>query len=268
MIFLRAAIFFLIAVASVSAGEIWQRNLTPFIPGSFPPPRPLRATYGFGWEGLRAATAEFVFTSAPEKNVLKLEAKASTMGVVRSLWAMDATVTSTVRTPNLRSIETRQHEKYRSKEKYFRLQFFPDRVIERRFESTAEKNRTGKRTTRMPNLLDMAGAFLFLRSLPLNTGDIESIVVLPASKPYLARVTVLKREKLTVPAGTFDAIKARLEIWKIEKDLSLQPHSKFKNATAWVSDDDARNLLKIDAGIFVGSVWAELERIESLEADH
>ncbi len=264
---IRAAVFLFIAVASVSAGEAsWQRNLTPLVPGPIPPPKPHRAIYGFGWGGLRAATAEFVFTSDLEKNALMLEAKASTTGFVRALWALDATMNSSVRASSLRSIETRQHEKYPSKEKYFRLEFTADRVIERRFESPAEKSRTKKRTTRMANLLDMAGAFLFLRSLPLKTGDVESVTVYPASKPYLARVTVLKREKVKVPAGTFDAIKARIELWKIEEDLSLKPHAKFKDATAWVSDDAARNLLKIDAGVFVGSVWAELEKIESLDA--
>jgi hypothetical protein len=264
MIPLRTAAFLLIAVGSVSASEAWQKNLTPLVPGRFPPPRPHRATYGLGWEGFRAATAKFVFTRVPDKHVLRLKAQASTTGIVRTLWTLDANMISTVRDSSLRSVETRQHEKYRSEEKYFRLEFMLDRVIERRFESPSEKERTRKRTTKIANLLDITGAFLFLRSLPLKNGDTESIMVFPASKPYLARITVLGREKVKVPAGTFGAIKAKLELWKIERDFSLKPHTKFKSATAWISDDNARDLLKIDAGVFVGSVWAELENIEPL----
>jgi hypothetical protein len=264
MISFRAAVFFLVAVASIHAGEDRQERLTPLDPGPVPPPRPHKAIYGFGWEGLRAATAQFVFTRVPEKDAFVLEAKARTEGLVRALWALDATMTSTLRASNLRSVETRQHEKYPSKEKYFRLEFLPDRVIERRYETPAEESRTDKRTTRMANILDMHGAFIFLRSLPLKNRDVESIVVYPGSKPYLAKVTVLGREKIKIPAGTFQAIKVKLELWQIGKDLSLRPHTKFKNATAWVSDDADRLLLKVEAGIFVGSVWAELEKIESV----
>jgi hypothetical protein len=42
------------------------------------------------------------------------------------------------------------------------------------------------------------------------------------------------------------------------KNLELEPHRKFRRATIWISDDQDRIPLRIDAQIFVGTVFAEL----------
>jgi hypothetical protein len=41
----------------------------------------------------------------------------------------------------------------------------------------------------------------------------------------------------------------------------LEPHRKFRHATIWVSDDRDRILLRIEAQIFVGTVFAELQSV-------
>ena len=50
-----------------------------------------------------------------------------------------------------------------------------------------------------------------------------------------------------------DAIKADLKLTAVKGDFTLKPHSKFKRATAWLSDDQDRLLLKVEAEVFVGS---------------
>jgi hypothetical protein len=45
-------------------------------------------------------------------------------------------------------------------------------------------------------------------------------------------------------------------------DMTLVPHGKFKRATAWISDDSDRLPLRMNAQIFVGSVWVELVKVE------
>lgn len=255
-----AAFAFLLLVSTTFGDDSWRESLTPLRPGPFPPPESATLTYGFGWEGIRAATAVLVFSNDPENDLLTLKGKVYTEGLVRTLWKLDATQESRVRASTLRSIDTKQNERYRSKSVETRLRFLPDRVIQNRTESPAEKDSKKRRKFKLPDMLDMHGGLLFLRSLPLKTGDRENIVVYASSAPYLARVTVEGREKITVKAGTFDAIRARLELWKVNRDLSLKPHTKFKKATAWMSDDSSRMLLKVEASVFVGSVWVELEK--------
>jgi hypothetical protein len=44
--------------------------------------------------------------------------------------------------------------------------------------------------------------------------------------------------------------------------MQLEPHRKFKRASAWLSDDRDRLILKVQADIAVGSVWTELQTVE------
>ena len=44
--------------------------------------------------------------------------------------------------------------------------------------------------------------------------------------------------------------------------MELEPHRKFRRATAWVSDDNDRLPLRIEAQIFVGTVFAELQSVQ------
>jgi hypothetical protein len=101
-----------------------------------------------------------------------------------------------------------------------------------------------------------------LRSQPLRKGSVYRVVVYPATNAYLATVSVVGREKISVHAGAFNAIKLDLKLKRIGKHLELEPHRKFRRATIWVSDDAQRLLLRIEAQIFVGTVFAELQSLQ------
>jgi hypothetical protein len=47
----------------------------------------------------------------------------------------------------------------------------------------------------------------------------------------------------------------------VGKKLELEPHRKFRHATIWISDDENRIPLRIEAQIFVGTVFAELQAV-------
>jgi hypothetical protein len=64
-----------------------------------------------------------------------------------------------------------------------------------------------------------------------------------------------------VRAGTYNAIKLDLQLKRIGKNLELEPHRKFRRATIWVSDDAERLILRIEAQVFVGTVFAELQSV-------
>ena len=103
---------------------------------------------------------------------------------------------------------------------------------------------------------------LYLRSQPLKNGDVYRLVVYPANNAYLATTTVISRDRISVQAGAYKAIKIDLQLKRIGKHLELEPHRKFRRATIWVSDDADRILLRIEAQIFVGTVWAELQSLQ------
>lgn len=102
------------------------------------------------------------------------------------------------------------------------------------------------------------GAFLyFLRTIPLEVGKTYTWnrYFKPDRNPV--RVTVVRRERIRVPAGEFDAV-------------VLQPSIKAKgifaegaHAEVWVADDDSRIMLQMKTRLPFGSVVFQLRSRET-----
>jgi hypothetical protein len=254
-----AAAVVLIASASPSFAANWQSGVTKDPPGNFPPLRPLRATYNFGWSGLTAATADVHFFR-PSDNRSQLEGSGRTTGLARALWRYDVTYRAAVDASTLRPIETNQNESVRSKKIATHLAFSSAGVNRSRTEGPGAGTTKAKQFN-FQNLFDLESAMLYLRSQPLKDRSIYRVVVYPNTSAYLATVTVLGREKVSVRAGNYNAIKADLQLSKVGKNLELEPHRKFRRATIWISDDAERLVLRIEAQVFVGTVFAELQSV-------
>jgi hypothetical protein len=256
----------LLGVLTLTAsGADWQKTLSPYQPGTFAPLRPLEAQYTFGWSALTAAQATFQLTRAPG-DLYRVSLQTKTIGAVRPLWPMNADHSATTRAASFLPVLMLQKEVYRKQTRNTRLEFTPESVS--RTRETIEGGKRNKETKvfKFPQLLDLHSALHYIRSQPLRTGDVQKLVVYPSTSPYLAQVKVLGRERLKVAGKTYSAIKSDLKLWRIDDDdLELKPHTKFKRATVWISDDSDRILLRIEAEIMVGSVWAELEKVQFAE---
>jgi hypothetical protein len=207
-----------------------------------------------------AATGEIHFTK-PSKDRFQLEGKGRTIGFVRALWKLDVTQRAVANSQTLSPVETQQSESYRSKKIVTRLTFTNSGVTRARKEGEGAVAKTTSKQFPFPDLFDLHSAALYLRSQPLKQGSVYRLAVYPATNAYLATVTVTGREKISVRAGTYNAIKLDLQLKRIGKHLELQPHKKFRRATIWVSDDAERLILRIDAQVFVGTVFAELQSV-------
>jgi Protein of unknown function (DUF3108) len=253
------AIFAFLAFCSSSLAENWEQTLSKDPAGNFPELRPLRASYRFGWSGFTAATGDVHFTK-PSENKFQLEGTGRTIGLVRALWKLDVNYQAAASADTLRPIETQQTENYRSKKIATHLTFTNNGVTRARTEG---KGAAAAKTRQFnfPNLFDLFSAMLYLRSQPLKDHSVYRVVAYPATNAYLATVTVIGREKISVHAGSYSAIKLDLQLKRIGKHRGLEPHRKFRRATIWVSDDAERLLLRIEAQVFVGAVFAELQSV-------
>lgn len=253
------ASFALLALCSSSLADNWEATLSKDPPGNFPELRPLHASYRFGWSGLTAATGDVHFTK-PSENKFQLDGTGRTIGFVRALWKLDINYQAVASADTLRPIETRQVESYRSKKIVTHLAFTTNAVTRTRTEGkNASESKT--RQFNFPNLFDLFSAMLYLRSQPLKDHSVYRLVAYPATNAYLATVTVVDREKIAVHAGSYNAIKLDLQLKRIGKHRELEPHRKFRRATIWVSDDSERLLLRIEAQVFVGTVFADLQSV-------
>ncbi len=256
---IAAALFFAFVATSFSAAT-WQSTVTKEPPGDFAGPRPLHALYHFGWSGFTAATGEVHFNKLTG-NRFQLEAAGRTTGLVRALWKLDVNYHALADGETLRPIESTQTEAYRFKKIVTHLVFTNSGVARTRTEGPGASTAKAREFA-FPSLFDLHTALLYLRSQQLKDHSIYRIVVYPATSAYLATITVVGREKIAVHAGTYNAIKADLQLKRLGKNLELEPHRKFHRATVWISDDADRIPLRAEAQIFVGTVFADLHSVE------
>jgi hypothetical protein len=245
---------------SIAAAVDWQATVSKEPAGDFPELRPLRARYNFGWSGFTAATSE-VHSTKPAENRFQLDGAGRTVGLVRALWRLDVNYRATADAATLHPVEMNQTEVIRGKKVATHLTFTSAGVTRARTEGPSGSSATKTRQFNFPNLFDLHSAMLYLRSQPLKDRSVQRIVVYPATTAYLATITVLGREKISVHAGTYNAIKIDLQLNKLGKNLELEPHRKFRRANVWISDDADRVILRIEAQIFVGTVFAELQSV-------
>ncbi len=221
----------------------------------------MRAKYVFGWSGFSGAMAEVRLTK-PSGNRFQFDGAVHTTGLVRTLWKFDATQTSIANAETLHPLEMKQIEDVRNKKTVTNLSFDSSGVTSKETETPGQSGGPKVRRFDSPQLFDLYSALLYLRSQPMQDRSIQRILVYPATSAYMATVTVLGRERLTGPSGTYNAIKLDLQLSKVGKNRELEPHRKFRRGTVWISDDPDRLLLKIQAQIFVGMVFAELQSVE------
>jgi hypothetical protein len=255
------AVLMALAVCGVaSARGDWRADLSSPGAGNFPPLRPVTLEYECGWSGLIAGTVTARF-SRVAGDLCELKVTAATTGFPRALWRMDATHDAMADVAAMRPVAVRQKEMYRAQTISTDLDF-DDGGVWRLRQSTTDKSPARRKRYEFPNLYDLQTALLYVRSQALETGSTYRMVVCPGNCAYLATVTVLGREQIKVKAGSYPAIKIDLKLQKVNGEMKLEPHGKFKHATGWLSDDADRLPLRMNAQIFVGSVWVELQKVE------
>lgn len=255
-----ACLFLCLLALPVSAVD-WRDTLTAPQPGKFPLLRPVKAEYRFGWSGVTAARADFDFGKAPHGQ-MRLSMKTQTIGAVRALWRMDSQHTAFCSATTLRPLRLQQTEIYKGETESSQVEFSAAEVRRKTTVTPLKGPQEKERRFKIPNVLDLQSGLLFVRSQRLQAGDRYRFVVYPSTSGYLAEIEVIGREKVKVAAGSYDAIKCQVRLQGITKKYELAPHKKFKRAYAWLSDDRDRMLLRIEAEIFVGSVWAELQAVD------
>jgi hypothetical protein len=250
----------LLVAALPAAAADWREEFTPLLAGNFPLPRPQKAIYRFGWGKVPAAEATIDLSR--HDGELQLDFGAKTIGAVRLVYRLDATHTARCDAATLRPIFLQQTERYRRETEKTKVDFSPEGAV--RLGERVPPDQTLPRPKRFefPQTLDLQTALLLVRSQALLAGDRYTLVVYPSRTPYLARIAVLGRESLPLDGKIRPAVKLQIFLQRIAKDMTLEPHTKFKNAYGWLSDDADRLLLKVQCEVFVGSVSLELQSVK------
>ena len=260
----RLVTIILLAISCATYAEDspdWSDSLTTAKgPGTFTPPPPMRLAYRFGWCGLQAAKADIHFFS-PSRTTFEIEATGATSGFPRVLFKLDIYHQATENKMTLRPIHFFQEEKYRSETVKTNVDFESNQVTGLR-EKVPSDHPATPNIFKFSPVFDLTTALLWVRSQPLAEGETESIVVWASNAPYLATITVLGRDTIKINGHDEKAIKLDLKLHGIDKKMHLKQYKLFKGGRGWLSDDARRIPLRIEADIFVGYVFAELESVQ------
>ncbi|MGF1657504.1 MAG: DUF3108 domain-containing protein [Verrucomicrobiales bacterium] len=220
-----------------------------------------RAVYHLGWSGVPAArvTAD-VLWFGPE---LRLVGRGQTMGIARGLFTLDAAYHSHIRVKDFLPVHSVLEETYPERHQVITLDFSATRAVYRRVDTPAdEKHRVA--TLRHANIRDLFSGLMAYRARPLREGDVETLVVCQGDRLYLATLQVDAHRDRRIAGRVWPTIECSLKLERILDDGSLEPHKKFKSASAWLTNDHHRHLLRIEAQVFVGKIFAELRTLEPL----
>ena len=151
----------------------------------------------------------------------------------------DSTVSwfDTATLSSLRFVQHIREGRYRADRDY---QIYPERA------TYARNDQPEVPSVREP--LDDASFLYFLRTVPLEVGHTYQFnrYFQPEGNPII--IKVVRRERVTVPAGTFNAIVVQPQI------TTPGIFSKKGHAEVWLADDSTHRMLQLKSGLSFGSL--------------
>jgi hypothetical protein len=235
----------------------WESSVTTDKgPGKFPAPPNVHLTYRFGWSGITAAEAEVRLVNRDDTT--KITASGGTTGFARTLFKCDIDHECTSQRNALLPIHILQDEKYSYETVHTTIEFNEKSVTSLR-EVTPTKDPPKPRTLEFYPVFSLETALLWLRSQALNDGEREVMAVYANNAAYLGTIKVVGRERIHIGQTDRNAIKVEFNFKTIDQHLQLKTYKRFKSGRGWISDDEYRLPLRVEADIFIGYVFAELE---------
>ena len=225
-------------------------------PGRFPPAPNVHLTYRFGWSGITAAEADVRLVNADE--TAKTTVSGGTTGLARTLFRCDVDHECTSRRNSLLPIHIVQDEKYASQLVHTTIDFNSTSVTSLR-EVTPSKDPPKPKTMDFYPVYSLETALFWLRSQPLTDGEHEVMVVYANNAAYLGTIKVVGRERIRIGQTDRNTVKLEFNFKSIDQHLQLKTYKRFKSGRGWISDDEYRLPLRVEADIFIGYVFAELE---------
>lgn len=157
-------------------------------------------------------------------------------------YKVDDVLQSWIDTETLSSLRFVQHLKEGSRDRERHFEIYPDRLV------FVEATKSPDELPSVSRPLDDASFLYFIRTIPLEVGQTYEFnrYFKPDRNPV--KVRVMRRERIVVPAGTFNAIVVRPTI----KANGI--FAEDGEAELWLSDDDRKMVLQLKTKVSFGSL--------------
>ncbi|MDC0358285.1 DUF3108 domain-containing protein [Oligoflexia bacterium] len=252
------ALFLSVAVPCAVAGNSIppeQVNIsTPIYRPNFAQFDPALGTYKYrvSWQGIGAA---HLWVNVEKIGMqYRISTVAKTNSFIDVFYKLRYTATGLVSAVDLLPLRTVIEHRENSRDKKTELEFLPNGEIH---SVRWNKGKWFEEKQFDPNnfTLDPFSAAFLARSLDWEVGQKREFDTFNGKSRYLITMHAKDKEKIKVNG-------VEKEVWVIaptvRKLTETKPKSKLRNASIYVTADSARDILKIDSEVFVGSVITKL----------
>ncbi len=213
---------------------------------------PEKFVYDLTWAGIKAGTASLEIITAGD--TVKIISTAQSARWVSVFYTVDDRIVSTllknpafsyVGLPATYRVKIREGRHRRDKEVIF------DRARNKAQYINHLKNEKREYPV-PPGVFDPISSFYHLRSLALSVGEPVFVTIFDSKKVWEVEVQVLRREKITLPIGTFNTI--------VVKPVMQSEGIFFRKGDIfiWLTDDARHIPVKVQTKVAIGHVNATL----------
>lgn len=158
--------------------------------------------------------------------------------------------------PYVFKINVRESGKLAQAHSYFDQKTLKANFWEKKYTEKGGEEETKKAWDILPFSQNAFSGIFYMRIFEWKIGKEYSFRVSDDEKNVVFKGTALAKEKLETDAGTFNAIKIRANI------LSRGALTQVGDLLLWVSDDDRKFILRIEAKIKIGTLVSEVVQIQ------
>ncbi len=224
-------------------------------------PRPGVYEYSVGWEGITAASCSL--TIREDHGQFRIDAAARTYSGVDLLYKLRYEARGIIDSDSLSSISLSIDHKENSRHKTIEMRFEPTSGkiwADRQTGDLASSQKHVEFTPKNPTLDPIAAAFL-ARSLDWKVGDTRNFDVFNGKSRYFITLTAVDHKVIRYQGQERPVFVISPRVRNL---TTTKPRSKLREAFIYVTDDDARDILRIESSVFIGSVSVDLESYSPL----
>jgi hypothetical protein len=244
------------AVADYISPELIKVKTEHYAPSNVNLPRG-SYVYQIAWQGIPVARSEILVSDKETSSgqMVSVIAKAKTGSFIDVFYKLRHESASLFRPQTFQPVNFRSYQKENSRVLSREINFDPNGVIS--FKEMKKGKDLLEKSFDPQNLtFDPISAVFFARSIPLKIGEDLTFDVFNGKHRYLITFNAVAKEKLQLGDNYFDTVKL---VPTVKKLTDTKGEKKFHSATIWVTDDEYRQILKLESSVFVGSVSATLE---------
>lgn len=218
-------------------------------------------TYTVGWEGINAASCSVTIDRSGDTYIV--DAAARTYSGVDLLYKLRYEAIGTISASDLTSIRLSIDHQENSRRKNIEIDFSPQlRAISAvRSKGISDPDKKTVSFTTDNFTLDPIAATFLARSLDWQVGNTRHFDVFNGKSRYFISLTAKERTTIRYRGESRQVIVITPQVRNL---TTTKPRSKLREAFIYVSDDQHREVLRIESAVFIGRVITELESYSPL----